>query len=195
MKNNRNMTRYIAICAMMFAITTLMAFTPLGTIPLVVVNASVAFLPTIVSAIILGPVAGIIVGTFAGLMSFLRSILQPTTILTPYFQNPMVSVLPRATIGITVYFMYRILKNTELPQKLKIGISAAVGSITNTALVLFMLYVFYASDMIAIGVAPNGAVTFLMSIAATNGIAELIVNTLLAVIVVTALQKAGVKKL
>ena len=198
MEKNRRFVKTIAICAMMFALTIIMTYTFLGTIPMPGAAASIAFLPAIITSIAFGP-AGIIVAVFAGLLSLVRALMAPIGILGPYFQNPLISVLPRAMIGVTTYFSYRLLSKTGLHDTIRIGISAAIGSITNTTLVLGTLYVLYAADMLAAILASETimaetAAAFLLGIVTTNAIGEVAVNTILAIIIISAMKKAGIMK-
>jgi len=192
MKKSKFSVKTIAICAMMFAITIIMSFTFLGTVPTPFVNASIAFLPTMVAVMLIGP-AGMLVGVFAGLLSMIRAFTMPMGILGPYFQNPIISVFPRAMIGVTTYFSYRILGKTRVPDVIRVGLSAIIGSMTNTTLVLGLLYIIYARDIMAAAgdIMPGGVAVWLLGIAASNGLGEVAINAFLVTIVVLGMRKAG----
>jgi len=215
---NSERTRTLAITGIMCGITILLSFPFVGTIPLFAVSATVAFLPALVATMTLGLTPGLTVATVAGVASWLRNLTIPATLLSPYFMNPLVSVLPRMLIAITVWLCFKGLMAMPLPKAmdrmpLTVGISAAIGSATNTAAVLGSLYLYYAVPFFADGRplfafhAPplanqlygagieNTVTVFLFGIVSTNGVAELIINTLLATVLVLTLRNAKFSKL
>lgn len=66
MKSNKKDTRWMVAVAMMAAIIILLANTPLGMIPLPVTKATTTHIPVILGAILLGPLAGGILGGVFG---------------------------------------------------------------------------------------------------------------------------------
>jgi len=60
MKNEK--TYELVLTALFTAIIVLMAFTPLGYIPLVVINATIIHIPVILGALFLGPKKGAFLG-------------------------------------------------------------------------------------------------------------------------------------
>ena len=92
-------TRTVAVTGMMLAVTLILMFTPLGLIPLPVVNLTTMQIPVVITALAVGPVEGLIVGAGFGIATLIRAYTAPSGILDPYFMNPLVSVLPRALIG------------------------------------------------------------------------------------------------
>lgn len=194
---NREKTRTLAVTGLMIAITIIMAFTPLGTIPLPIVSVTIAFLPAIITAMAMGFLPGLTVATVAGLCSMTRAYIMPTGILFPFIQNPLVSVLPRMLIAVTVFLVFKALINTKMPKAVTVGIAAAVGSITNTVGFLGMMWLVYASRLHAVVVESTGFVSvwaFFLSIVTTNALMEIAVNAVLATLVVMALHAAKLAK-
>lgn len=162
--------------AMLGAIAAFMSLTPFGYIQIGLVKITFMHIPVIIAAIMEGVTGGIMVGLIFGISSLINSLSTP---LAPVFLNPMVSVFPRIMIGVFAALVYKKTKNVPL--------TAAVGTITNTVLVLFMVYVFAGAafaNIIHVSLATLGKV--LVGIALNNGILEAIV----AVIVITAIIKA-----
>ena len=95
---------------------------------------------------------------------------------TPLFKDPLVAILPRIFIGITTYFTYAGLKKVN--EYLALIVAAAVGTLTNTILVLGMAVI---RGYIAAGVAGG--------IAVTHGIPEVIVAAIITVAVVVAWKR------
>lgn len=82
--------------------------------------------------------------TTFGVLSMLRAYLLPS-ITSPSFMNPLVSVLPRVVIGVTAYFTYKALRrampDTGKKKYIPYAVSAGVGVLTNTVLVITMINV------------------------------------------------------
>ena len=74
MKNER--TYELVLTALFTAIIVIMAFTPLGYIPLVVINATVIHIPVILGALFLGPKKGAFLGFVFGLTSLITTPLR-----------------------------------------------------------------------------------------------------------------------
>ena len=124
-------------------------------VPINIAGTSIAVLPLIAIFIACqaeGGKVGFFMGFAFGLLSLISAIAIPQ-LLSPVFYNPMVSIVPRIFIGITTYFSYiglrkgfrRVFKNkdkkvaTRINILLSSSISSAVGTITNTALVIAMI--------------------------------------------------------
>jgi len=198
-RNTMSRAKTMTITSLMLAITIIMAFTIFGTIPLPIVSVTIAFLPAMVTTMAVGFLPGLTVATAAGLSSMIRAYVMPTGILFPFIQNPLVSVLPRMLIAVTVFLVFRALIKTKMPKPVAIGISAAVGSVTNTVAFLGAMWLIYAAPLQdAIYTNPNIAhdtvLAFMFGILTLNAWMEVIVNTIIATLVVTALYKARVAK-
>lgn len=177
----------MALMGMMSAITIILACTPLGLIPLPVASASTVHIPTVITAVVAGPVSGAVVGVVLGLTTLIRALTAPVGILDPYFVNPLISVLPRALIGLCAGWVYRAMKagfKREFPSCL---ISGAVGSAVNTAFVMGLLYVLYARDITAKMGQAAGPV--FIGVVTTSGALELICTAVITAAVVPALKK------
>ena len=194
---NKNMTRTLAVTGLMIAISFIMSIPPWGTIPTPFAAATIAFLPAIVTVMLRGFWPGLAVATAAGMFSMIRAFVAPMGILAPFFQNPLVSVLPRAMIGVTVFLVFRALINTKLPKAVTVGISAAVGSITNTVGALGMMWVIYAMPLqqtVSENTAHATVWAFFTVILTTNAVMEVLANTVLATILVMTMRKAKLSK-
>lgn len=77
MKNEK--TYELVLTALFTAIIVIMAFTPLGYIPLVVINATVIHIPVILGALFLGPKKGAFLGFVFGLTSFINNTFKAVT--------------------------------------------------------------------------------------------------------------------
>lgn len=170
--------------AIFIAIILVQDFVPFfGNIPLGPLSITTLHVTVILAAILLGPVDGAIIGGVWGLLTWVRAFVAPTSALAPLvFVNPLVSVVPRILIGFFAGWSFRLVKRSAHSDKIAAVVAAAVGAVTNTGLVLGMIFVFYRTPAVAktYGVDVNHLLAALEVIMATNGLAEL----LLAVIVV-----------
>ena len=73
MKNRKKDTRWLVGVAMMAAIVVLLANTPLGMIQLPIIKATTTHIPVIIGAILLGPMAGAVLGGVFGLCSLVSN--------------------------------------------------------------------------------------------------------------------------
>ena len=166
-------TRKIVISGILGAITILMGYIPfLGFIPAPTPagNMTIMHIPVILGAILEGPVAGFLIGLIFGIISFLRSAGNPL------FADPLVAILPRLFIGLFAYFAYAA--TVKINRYFAVALGGAVGSATNTVLVLGMA--------ILRGYLPLAGAVF---VAVSHGIIELVIGTAITVVLVLGLQR------
>ncbi len=124
-------TRRIVTAGALVAITIIMGLVPnIGFIPVPNLSgrATIEHVPTILGAVLEGPVVGMVTGLVFGMISFLTSTI-------PLFKDPLVSVLPRILIGLTSWLVFAGLKNIN--KDLAAFASGFVGAATNTVFVLW----------------------------------------------------------
>jgi len=194
--NSREHIRKMVVISMLSGISIFLGLTGLGFIPLPLFKLTILHLPVIIGAIIEGPVVGASIGFIFGLFSIYQNITAPT-VMSPFFYNPIVSILPRVLIAITAYYTYNFLKTKLKNLKLSIGIASIIGSLTNTVGVLGSIYLLYFKSYSDILIA-NGTITSssrssvalaLLSIVTTNGLAEAILSALICTAVVISVFK------
>jgi uncharacterized membrane protein len=163
--------RKIVISGVLAAIAILLGVTRLGFIPVPTAagNATIMHVPAIIGGIMEGWLVGGIIGTIFGLFSFINATV-------PLFKDPLVAIFPRIFIGITAYFTYAGLKKVN--EYLALIVAAAVGTLTNTILVLGMAAI---RGYMAAGVA--------LTVGVTHGIPEVIVAAIITVAVVVAWKR------
>ncbi|MBF0979990.1 MAG: ECF transporter S component [Clostridiales bacterium] len=116
---NKEKTRKLVIAAMLGAITIVLGLTPLGFIPLGVMNATTMHIPVIIAAILEGPIVGAAVGLIFGVSSMVKAFTMPLP-TSFVFWNPLIAVLPRVLIGIVSYYLYAAFSSRS-PKFLKIA--------------------------------------------------------------------------
>jgi uncharacterized membrane protein len=192
MKELLKSTRNLTILGVMIGLSIIFVFATV--IPAFAASmAIVMFLPTILTGIILGPKAGWLMGTIAGILTLLRALTLPMSPLDPLFINPLVSVLPRMFIGLAAYYLFALVtkKGANTP-RIAIGsaVAGAGAMITNTALVMTGLDIFYAQKITeTFGVAFK---TLLIAVISSNAIIEAVSGAVLTMAITTVYF--GVKK-
>ena len=196
---NRITTRTIVVTGMLSAVSIVLGLTPVGIIRLPIANLTTMHIPAILGGILEGPIVGMLVGLIFGLTSLYKAATSPTSVLSPFLLNPLVSIVPRMLIGVVAWAVYTgilyLTKNSReknlringLWTSISSGVAAFFGTMTNTAGVMGMTYLLYAPqyaeraqiDLSKVGAAIWGVVSF-------NGVLEAIA----AVIIVVALERA-----
>lgn len=245
-----------------------MAFTPLGFIPLVVINATIIHIPVILGAIFCGPKKGAFLGFVFGLTSFIKNTLMPTSMSAFVFspilassidgaagvvKSTIICFVPRILVGIIPYFVYRgivklttsshakaakVISNLVISVLLLVGIHAffakmlttdskemigwisgaaaaviyfivveltgrkkdgrflgyvyagVIGALTNTLLVMPMIYIFYKEAYAnALSIEPGAVMGVILGVISFNGIIEAIVAAVLVAAIGMVLNK------
>ncbi|MEG0415287.1 MAG: ECF transporter S component [Erysipelothrix sp.] len=182
----KNKTRDLVFTAMLVSLTVIMMFTPLGTLRLPMVSVTIAHIPAIVAAIVLGLWQGVAVAFVFGLISLFIALTTPTGVLDPFFVNPLISILPRVLIPVTTYFVYKALSG-RFNSKFAVGISAVVGNLTNTFGVYAMLYLLYAKPIYETTGIP--AFQYILGAISVSTLIKTIIVTLIVTPLVFALKK------
>lgn len=150
-------TQCITLTGMFGAIIFMMAFTPFGfpQIPLIG-SATIIHVPVIVGAILMGPKYGAVLGFMFGLSSMIFASTQSVALnafaFTPLRPVPgtdsgspwslLIAFVPRILVGIVAPFAFYALSKwlPKIPAAVNMAIAALIGSMTNTLLVLHMLF-------------------------------------------------------
>jgi uncharacterized membrane protein len=186
-KNNVN---DIATLGITLALITLLTFV----MPkITVVDLAYPLIPIFIVAQIKGWKMGVISSTFYGIMSLVNAFTVSTSVLRFAFYNPMVSVFPRVIVGIVVSLFFKFLydktKNLKNRNGLKLTsyFSALLGVLTNSILVLSMLYLFNNNKVYG---DYTISLKFIFAIiVSTNTLIELIVFPLITAPIVYAVKK------
>lgn len=178
-------TKKMAVIGMLGSISVILGMTPLGFIPVGITKATIMHIPVIIAAIIEGPVVGLLVGLIFGIFSLIQSFTSPTPV-SFVFWNPLVSIIPRMLIGVVSYYFYVFIKKTIKNEAVAVGLTGAIGTLTNTVGVLLMIYVLYGIEFVkAIGADINTVGKIILGIGISNGIPEMLV----AIVIVTGVVK------
>lgn len=193
-------TRDLVEMALFAAIIVILAFTPLGYIPLGVITPTTVHIPVIIAGIILGWKKGTFAGFVFGLTSFLKaSFIAPN--ITSFLFSPLypggnfwslvICFIPRILVGVIAYFVFTGLMKAIKNRSISIAISAFLTTIIHTILVMGMAYIFFAKEYAeAVKISIKAVKGAILAIVVGNGIPEAIVAAVISTAVCTALFAA-----
>ena len=190
--NKNNKTFRMVLLGMLSAIIIIQTSIPfLGYIPIGPLSLTIIQVTVIIAAIVLGTKEGAIIGGIWGIITFIRAFVAPTSVIAPIvFTNPLVSVLPRILIGVVAAYVFHKMLSGKLNETVRMSIAGVLGSLTNTVLVLGLIYLFYREPYANfLKLDMEQLLPALMTIVATNGITEAILSGVLTPILSKPLLK------
>lgn len=182
-KNNAQLkTNELVLTGLFTAIIIIMAFTPLGYIPLVVINATIIHIPVILGSLFCGPKKGAFLGFVFGFTSCLKATIVGGTlssfVFSPVlaaslvgtsgiFKSLFIAFVPRILVGVIPYFVYIGIKKVLASEKKNLW-----GTVLNVLMSVFLAFGVYAflgkmseslSQAAALGIGiAVGAVVFIV---------------------------------
>ncbi|MCV3295650.1 MAG: ECF transporter S component [Oenococcus sp.] len=184
----------LAILALFIAFILIQNFVPLfGYIPIGPLSLTTIHITVIIAAIVLGPLPGGILGGVWGLLSLIRAFAAPTSPVEPLiFTNPLIAILPRILIAIVAAYLFIFLTKIRVKKAFAMMLAGLAGALTNTVLVLGMIYLFYRTPEVAsaYGVAnPSLIGGLLLTVIGTNGIPEAILAAIVTPVIALPLYQ------
>lgn len=193
--NKKIAIKEMVLTALFSAIIIIMAFTPLGYIPLGIINATIIQIPVIIGALFCGPKQGAFLGFLFGFTSFLKNTITPAT-LSAFVFSPVLAAnmfgakgvlfstficfVPRILVGIIPYFIYKGMKRCSKWKTLNFAVAGVVGAFTNTCLVMGSIYVLYKDAYAAAqGIDPSTVLGVIAGIIGFNGVIEAVLSGVL----------------
>ena len=175
-------TNELVLTGLFTAIIIIMAFTPLGYIPLVVINATIIHIPVILGSLFCGPKKGAFLGFVFGFTSCLKATIVGGTlssfVFSPVlaaslvgtsgiFKSLFIAFVPRILVGVIPYFVYIGIKKVLASEKKNLW-----GTVLNVLMSVFLAFGVYAflgkmseslSQAAALGIGiAVGAVVFIV---------------------------------
>ena len=208
---NHQKTLSMVQLALLTALIALLAFVPyLGYIklPFLPIQATTIHIPVIVGSILLGPKKGAFLGFVFGLTSLINNTTQPG--LTSFCFSPFIELgeglggsplaliicfVPRILVGVVPHYIYegmqKVWKDKSRGRKYSMMLAGVAGSLTNTILVMSMIYLFFGQAYAAAkSIAYEAVLGVVLSTVCINGTVEALVAALIAAAVTSALLKA-----
>lgn len=203
MKEKKYDMSWMVSVALMSAIVIVLANTPLGMIQLPIVKATTVHIPVIIGAILLGPLAGGILGFVFGVCSLVSNTVAPTLLsfaFSPFLSTTgilgilkavWVSVGCRILIGVAAGWLWILLKRLKMNQLVGLAITGFVGSMVNTVAVMGSIYILFAKQYAEVKEVAVAAVWgLIMGTVTASGIPEAIAAAILVAVVTKVLLKA-----
>ena len=195
-------TRWLVSVALMAAIVIVLANTPLGMIQLPIIKATTVHIPVIIGAILLGPLAGAILGGVFGVCSLISNTVAPTLLsfaFSPFMSTTgipgaiksiWISVGCRILIGVVSGWIWILLRKIKLNQIVSLAITGFLGSMVNTVTVMGSIYLMFAKQYAeAKEVAVTAVWGLIMGTVTASGIPEAIAAAILVAVVAKVLLK------
>lgn len=213
MKTRKYDTRWLAGVAMFVALQLVLQLTGIGLIPLPFIKATTLHIPVIMGAVLLGPLAGGILGGVFGMCSMWTNTVAPSALSFAFspalaaenggapgaLKAVWIAFVCRVLIGVVSGWLWIGLKRVRfslrwrgarreicVPDLAALPIVGVAGALTNTCLVMGSIYFLLRPEYAALkNVALDGVLTLIMGVVGTSGVAEAIA----AAVLVTALGK------
>ncbi|MDD4849585.1 MAG: ECF transporter S component [Gemmiger sp.] len=199
MKTSKANVRGMTQLALLVALVLVMAYTPLGYLPVGPLSLSLLTIPVAIGAMLLGPGAGAVLGTVFGLTSFLSAMQGQSVMGSALFSaNPFFCfincVVARLLCGLLCGLLYRALRRA-LPGRTKT--SCALGALSAPVLntILFMgclVLLFYRTPYVqnlAAGLGSTNPFTFVVVLVGVQGLVEAVSCCAIATAVTLPLLK------
>lgn len=200
-------TYQMVLTALFTAIIIMMAFVPyVGYINLVVIKATLIHVPVIIGSIMLGPKKGGLLGFVFGCTSLINNTFNPSLLsfaFSPFyslgeiggnFWSIIICFVPRILVGVVPYFVYvgirKLFKEKGAGDWIALPVAGVVGALTNTLLVMNLIYFCFCDEFAAAKqIAADAVYGAILGIIAANGIPEAIVAAVLTTAVCKALKR------
>ena len=192
MNKKRKVTRWLTSVALMAAIVILLANTPLGMIQLPVIKATTVHIPVILGAVLLGPMAGAVLGGVFGICSLISNTTAPTLLsfaFSPFMSTTglagaikavWISVGCRVMIGVGSGWLWILLRKLKVNTSIALPITGFAGSMLNTILVMGSIYFLLAAEYAgARNVAVDAVWGLILGTVTASGIPEALAGAVL----------------
>lgn len=192
----RRKTLALAQNAILTALIVLMAFTPIGYLPLGPVKMTFIMVPVAVGAITLGEKSGAFLGLVFGITSFIQCFGLDLFGTTLFGINPVYTfimcIVPRVLMGYLCGVIYKFIARKK--RKLALVIASFFAPVLNTFFFMSLLMIFFGNSDYIMGI-RNGAelLPFLVAFVGLNGVMEIVTTTVVAPPVASAIKKATQK--
>ena len=198
MNQKKTDVKLLAQMALLVALELVLAFTPLGYIPLGFMNATTMHIPVILGACLLGPKAGALLGGVFGVTSVIRATITPNLtsfVFTPFYSfspefsgnwtSLIVAIVPRVLIGVIAGLVFQfVMRVSHDKQAVALPIAGFVGSMVNTIGVMGLIYLLFGEQYAAAGGKSFDLLRgVIMGVVGINGVPEALIAAVLTLAV------------
>ena len=201
-----NKTLKLTVYALFLAIMLVMGLVPgLGFIPTPVAGIVIIQVPVILASYFLGYKGGMFFGLVFGITSIIKCFIQPDVFATIIMNAGGIKtiglmiiclVIPRVLIGLTTRATYDLISRFDMTRLLSMGLSAFIGTLTNTVFFLGAFYLFAREAcMTGFGAATEKALfDMMLGVVTFNGVIEAVTSVVLCTAIGQALYRFFFKK-
>ena len=199
-------TLKLAVCALLLAIMLVMGLVPgLGFIPTPVAGIVIIQVPVILASYFLGYKGGMFFGLVFGITSIINCFIQPDVFAAIIMNAGGIKtiglmiiclVIPRVLIGLTTRATYDLVSRFDKTRLLSMGLSAFIGTLTNTVFFLGAFYLFAREAcMTGFGAATEKALfDMMLGVVTFNGVIEAVTSVVLCTAIGQALYRFFFRK-
>lgn len=191
--------KWMVQVAILLAVMIVLGFTPLGYLKVGAIEITLMVLPVAVGAVVLGPLAGAILGGFFGLTSFIQCFGMSVFGTLIFSISPIgafvTCMIPRILCGWLSGLIFQVFRKVDKTKLLSIFAGSLSTAVLNTLffmtalLLLFWKSPAFTDTMASWGVATESVGAFLIVFIGVNGVVEALVN----VVAATAISKVLLK--
>ena len=201
-----NKTLKLTVYALFLAIMLVMGLVPgLGFIPTPVAGIVIIQVPVILASYFLGYKGGMFFGLVFGITSIINCFIQPDVFAAIIMNAGGIKtiglmiiclVIPRVLIGLTTRATYDLVSRFDKTRLLSMGLSAFIGTLTNTVFFLGAFYLFAREAcMTGFGAANEKALfDMMLGVVTFNGVIEAVTSVVLCTAIGQALYRFFFKK-
>lgn len=177
----------------------------LGFIPTPVAGIVIIQVPVILASYFLGYKGGMFFGLVFGITSIINCFIQPDVFAAIIMNAGGIKtiglmiiclVIPRVLIGLTTRATYDLISRFDMTRLLSMGLSAFIGTLTNTVFFLGAFYLFAREAcMTGFGAATEKALfDMMLGVVTFNGVIEAVTSVVLCTAIGQALYRFFFKK-
>lgn len=184
----------MAQMAILIAVVLIMAFTPLGYLKTVGLEISLITIPVAIGAMVIGPLAGAVLGAVFGLTSFYQCFGMSQFGVMLLSINPLytflVCVPTRILMGYLAGVLFKGFIKADKKNVVCYFLGGLVTAMLNTIFFMGVLVLgFWGTDYIQGLAGGNGVMLFIILFVGINGVVEWIATTVVGGIVSKAVAK------
>ncbi|MEG2182265.1 MAG: ECF transporter S component [Oscillospiraceae bacterium] len=178
-RNESVKVRKIVKLSLLSALIVIMTFTFLGYLRVGLIEISFLAIPVAIGAILMGPGAGLILGTVFGLTSFLQCFGFSALGVALLAINPLFTLLvclvPRMLMGYLTGLLFKGLSKAQRLKNASYPITCLFAALMNTVFFIGLLFLLFGNSDVMLGIkASLGATSTLAFMVAFAGINALV---------------------
>ena len=191
MRDKLSNPKYLAQLALLVAVELVMKITGLGSVPIGPIYMSFLTLPVAIGAILMGPLAGAILGGVFGIASFIDAVSGASAMGGVLFQTFVLCVITRILMGACAGIIFKAINKVLKDRTIAYSIGSISAPLLNTLFFMgFLVIAFYDTDYIqklAHTIGATNPLTFVITLVGLQGLIEAVTCCILGTVVSKAL--------